>query len=290
MSNMGIGRVSKIIEQHDDLVLNSNQPFGLMNFTDAVSKAIPGCRITPESNQWSWVYMPDDHYAMGMIGFGDFRDSGEETLMYTVKSRNIANGKYNDYSRQHHMTMSIKLETAVKNARAYLRRYTPRETMELTYKWLRYALRDEVDKLRTETFRAMNHAFGVTRPDNRITMEMRRLLDTEHSFLDPTHADDLRAAFAAEAAYKEIQEPLNMSFVQVLPYRDTQRLDLAHLDNCERYTPDYDGVHSYTGADIETEVSEDIRGKVAVLDMLEEETYLAGVGYKVMTGLYYVAR
>lgn len=290
MANMDIGRVSKIIEQHDDLVLNSNQFFGLRNFTDAVAKAIPGCRITPESNQWSWVYMPDDHYAMGMIGYGDFRDSGEKTLMYTVKSRTVSNGKYNEYSRQYHMAMSTKFETAVKNARSHLRRYTPRETMELTYKWLRPALRGEVDKLRTETFRAMNHAFGVTRPDKRMVMEMRRLLDTEHSFLDPTHTDDLRAAFAAEAAYKEIQEPLNMDFVQVLPYRDTQRLDLAHLEDCDRYMPHCGDMHSYIGADIETEVSKDTRGKVAVLDMLEEETYLAGVGYKVMNGLYYVTR
>ena len=40
------------------------------------------------------------------------------TSTYTVCSRLIANCKYSDYNPQYHMSMTTKLETAVKNAKA----------------------------------------------------------------------------------------------------------------------------------------------------------------------------
>ena len=287
---MEVGRVSKLMEQHDTLVLGISQTFGLKDFAHDVEQAIPGCRVTPENSKWSWVYMPGDHYAMGMIGYGDFRDSGDGTSMYTVKSRNIANGKYSDHSHQHHMTMSVNRGVAVKNARAYLRRYTPHETARFTLSAVRHELSLAHEAARTAHFRALNTALGATRVSSKLLTELQTLLDTGHSFVDPTFAEELREALAASAAYDQYKNATPMNFVQILPYQGTQRWDVVPVDKLEHYTPEIGDVQSYIGDAIEAEVSEDIRGKVAVCNMLKDETYVEGVGYKLFDGIYYVAR
>lgn len=289
MANMEIGRVSKIMEHHDDMVRRSSQPFGLKDLAYEVEQAIPGCRVTPENNLWSWVYMPDDHYAMGMIGYGDFRDKGDGTDMYTVKARTIQNGKYNDYSRQYHMAMSTKREVAVKNAKKYLRRFSPLDVAETSVGALRYVINEQRNKAQKDLRATEIDLFGGVLPTKNLPMaveELRILAANHHPFVDPNFGDALRNYFAQrDEVYADAGQAHNMTFVSITKHGDKVRWDVADVDGAERYIPNIHTSHTYFDG-----VPEELMGKVSVLNMLEDETYIAGVGFKLFDGVYYVDR
>jgi len=294
MPDMELGRVSKLLDEHDVAVAGTNQTFGLMDFAHEVSQAIPGSRVTPRDDRWSWVYMPDDHYAMGLIGYGDFRDRGDGTFMYTVKSRNIENGKYNDYAQQYHMKMSASRPTAVKNARAHLRRYTPHDMLEATKAYTRTAISNVVTSVREQHQKLERELFKATFYSDTpaYVAEFKHLLDSGYEFMDRTLADKLATYFKSKVEYDALRNStLNFTFVCASTYCDTPRVDLIFTDNLTGYSRAPEpALQTYFGSEIADDVSEDIMGKVAMLNMLEDNTYVAGVGYKVFEGIYYAER
>jgi hypothetical protein len=298
MANIELGRVSTLREQHDTLVLNTNQPFGLQDLAYEVKQAIPGCCVTPADDIWSWVYTPDDYYAMGMIGYGDFRSRQRGPRMYTVRARNIDNGKYSEGSIHRHMKMSASRHIAVKNARTHLRRYTPLEMLVATRAAVR--LRADAAALEGRQFlRTLEKAaFGFTLYAERtppFLAELKYLLDSGYAFIDQTLAGNLRTYFKGVAELDASKgSARDFMFVHVSTYCGAPRIDLlgassggdSVINSYHSTPPD---MQTYYGSEIAEHVSEDVMGKIAMLNMLEDNAYVAGVGYKVLEGIYYVA-
>lgn len=71
-----------------------------------------------------YVYMPEQCYTLGAIGYGDFVDEStkDDPDMYTVWSPHIRNGRYN-FGKQLHMKSSQRIGRAVDNMK-YLRPHT----------------------------------------------------------------------------------------------------------------------------------------------------------------------
>ena len=138
---------------------NLSQNFGVQDFAYEVAQAMPGAKVMPLDKYWSWVYFEDDHIALGLVGYGDFRTKGDGTMLYTVKAPSIRNGKYSDYSSQYNMVMSADRSKAVKNARKYLRRISPVEATNYT----KTLPRDAVSKHRTALDVDLDEAAGAQR-------------------------------------------------------------------------------------------------------------------------------
>jgi hypothetical protein len=266
-----------------------NQNFGVMDFAYDVTQAIRGAKAMPYNEKWSVIYFEDDHFALGMVGYGDFRAKGDGTMMYTVKSPSIQNRKYSDYSAQYHMAMSANRATAVKNAQKYLRRISPVEAATYTAK----SPYESIERLRKEADQKIAQAHEdifrrrLYNDKAPILHELRSLVDTGYSFIDASMTDRLRDMFSAIDAAAEENGQVNMTAVFVREERGRQRFDAVLVDKCENYWPDVGDTHMTY---YDNELPEHIMGKLAMLSMLNDGAYVHNVGYRINSRMFYVAR
>ena len=67
-----------------------SKPIGLDDFQHEISKKMKNVKFKERDTKTLWAYREGDNYAMGYIGFGDFRDNSyEEEHLYTVWSPNV---------------------------------------------------------------------------------------------------------------------------------------------------------------------------------------------------------
>jgi hypothetical protein len=235
---------------------------------------------------WSWVYMPDDHFAMGKIGYGVFSQNGRGGHTYTVQSRTIQNGKYNDYSPQYNMKSSTSRPTAVKNAKKFLRRFSPVEAAQVVARGANDRIQEMKRSLREDMAKIEMTLFGATLSTYRkeaplLFTEMQHLLNSGHKFSTPELADKLAQYVGLTQERGNAATAYNMWFVQM----SKQRADVVPVDDLTAFTPAYGEPQTYYD-----ELPEEIAGKVAVLSMVEDNTYVHGVGFKAGDDMYYVAR
>ena len=70
-------------------------------FLEALAKKLPTCKFSPRGNneQSLYVYLPNDLYALGWVGYNDYRIEGEGTYKtIAVYSHTIRNDKYSSYN------------------------------------------------------------------------------------------------------------------------------------------------------------------------------------------------
>ena len=104
--------------------------FRAIRFAKAIAHKIRGVDFAlrdARSSQFTfWVFMEEQVYTMGYIGYGDFATTVSPIEHeYMVCGFPIRNDKYDMYSEQHYMARSIHMDKALKKASAYLRNPTP---------------------------------------------------------------------------------------------------------------------------------------------------------------------
>lgn len=283
-----VAYVRHLLDEHESRVKTVNQPLFLQDFCKAVEAAIPGCRTTPRNDKWCWVYMPDDHVAMGAIGYGNFTDKLRGAHTYTVLSRKITNGKYNSGRDQHHMAMSTSMVVATKNAKKYLRRHSPAELVKLTSRYAREAVSTMRSNLRAAVGKAEGELFGGSLPNRKqvsMLAELKHLLLSDHAFLDPTIPAKLTEYFGLLDEDQNSQGGHNMNFVAISVAHGRQRFDVVPVDKIDYHWPTVGELQSFY-----EDMPEDILGRVAVLSMVEDGTYVPGVGFRHTEGMFYVVR
>jgi hypothetical protein len=288
MPKMELSRVQQLLEEHDTREERSPHGYPLLNFRREIEAAIPGCRTTIRNNSWAWVYMPDDHYAMGAVGYGNFNQNGRGGNTYAVRSRNIVNGKYRDGSEQHNMLMSSNSSVAVKNAKKFLRRLSPQELVNQSHQYLREAIGVMQSNARQVLMEKEVKLFGTNLPrrkDAPLIAELKHLVMSGHTFLDASMPTQLTEYFALSAEINDTQQPCNMLFVAVSRSGDKQRFDIVPVDKAENYWPKVGEPETFYD-----DVPEHVLGRLAVLSMVEVGTFVPGVGLKHTEGLFYVAR
>jgi len=288
MSKMEAAYVRQLLEEHDKREEQVPYNAVLRDFRRDVEAAIPGCRTTLRNNNWAWVYMPEDHIAMGAIGFGNFSQNGKGGNVYAVHARNIVNGKYSSGSTQHNMVMSSNCSVAVKSAKKFLRRLSPKELVEHTYSHVR----DAISQMRQSAREVMTseevRLFGAglyNRKDAPVLVELKRLITSEHTFFDTTLTDRLTEYFALGAENDNAQQPYNMLFVSITQGGGKQRFDVVPVDKAENHWPMMGEIETYYD-----DLPEHILGRLAVMSMVEDGAFVPGVGFKHTEGMFYVAR
>jgi hypothetical protein len=283
-----VAYVRQLLDEHESRVKTTSQPMTLYDFRKEVEAAIPGCRTTPRNDKWCWVYMPDDHVAMGAIGYGNFTDRGRGPTTYAVMSRTIVNGKYNSGREQHHMATSTSMAVSTKNAKKYLRRHAPTELVKLTSRHARDAVSTMRSNLRAVVGKAEVELFGGNLPNRRqvpILPELKHLMISNHTFLDPTIPAKLTEYFGLLDEDQNSQGGHNMNFVAISVAHGRQRFDVVPVDRIDHYWPTVGDPQVFY-----EDMPEDILGRVAVLSMVEDGTYVPGVGFRHTEGMFYVAR
>lgn len=284
---------SEMLERAERFGEANYSPQGsLLELKEALERSVRGLGFCHRNNHSLYVYQQHCPYVLGWIGYGSFRDSNLDRE-WAVHARTIVNRKYADYSDNYHIKTTGKLDVALRNAKKYLRPYSPAELAKVTLHNARREVRFEVDKLyqgASKMYEGLMNGSGYHSQTctSRLFIELRHLLTANHTFVDPAFGTELQEFFETYDTHKEYQRrDVPMWYVYVHERGGVQVCDVVSVGDARRRDSDVGAEwHRYIGDD----VPEDIVGKVSVLNILEKDQYVEGVGLKVGEGMFYVAR
>ena len=282
--------VTAITKDADGLLNASTE---LQTFMNRLQGVFRGVKFAKMMTNKVWVYYPDEPYPMGYIGYGDFRTEVCGDDQYMVASRKITNEKYGDYQDQFRMKMSSNMDTAIRNAKRFLRNFSPYEMAGANAKLLRSKANDVPEMLGSKFRKSMRGLFDHEAGNRtgsfngRMLTELRHLVDSDHGFVDGEFGHQLKQMFEMGDAWKEsFQKTVNVYFVRVFEKFGKQTFQVTELDDVRDYNPRVsDQFLTYTD-----DLPEDIMGKLAVLSMTEDGNYVDDVGMRVDEGMFYVVR
>ena len=265
----------------------------LQTFMDRLQGVFRGVKFVKMRSNKVWVYYPDEPYPMGYIGYGDFRTEVCGDDQYMVASRKITNEKYGDYQDQFRMKMSGNMDTAIRNAKRFLRNFSPHEMAGANAKLLRSKANDQPEMLGNKFRKSMRELFDhevgnrTGSFNGRMLTELRHLVDSDHGFVDGEFGHQLKQMFEMGDAWREsFHKTVNVYFVRVFEKFGKQTFQVTELDDVRDYEPRIsDQFLTYTD-----DLPEDIMGKLAVLSMTEDGNYVDDVGMRVDQGMFYVVR
>ena len=272
----------------------------LLGFAQALQKAMPKVKFHPHSFEFVneaklhlcrelFVYMDDFPCDLGRISWAD-NGVKDGAHTYGVYSRKINNAKYATHRDQHHMVMTNDLDKAVKNARKHLMPYTTRELAQVFYEPLHERVSRVLDVVKTK---AHHGAGDIVNNRMAILQEVEFLKKQGVQFVTPEFRELSEKVDQLLNDYRE-QETRKVSafFVRFKQIGDTTYADLQEVHNVREIR--WDVKMNTTDAQAIScpadELPQDIAGQVAVLNILENEGYVAGVGMKIDDKTYWVER
>lgn len=265
-------------------------PCELADFCYDLRRNLRGCMTTIRDQRSVWVYMPDDIFAMGWVGYGEFRDRAQKPVnAFVVCSNHIANEKYSSHSTQYHMKMSVNRDVAMRNAKKFLRRPTPIEVAE----YFKQSMRGGASSVESEARQAFNEvkrelfdtSYRSVLPP--IAAELKILLDSGYEFVDKTIGDNIRKLFETAEEFQEKAQKINAYCVVLHERLGRTIFEVVTVDDVNNYSAKFhDEVQRYH----EEQVPEDIAGKLAVLSMCAVDQYVPDVGVRAAEKVFYVAR
>ena len=255
-------------------------------FLEALAKKLPTCKFSPRGNnkQSLYVYLPNDLYAMGWVGYNDYRIEGEGTYKtIAVYSHTISNDKYSSYNDQHYMLMSTNPKRAIKNALSHLRPYTPKELNDC----FAYPVVRKVRDTNRENQEKVEDAQKAVTQHNQLQAELRAVVASGYQFVDADFGSKV-AAFLNEVDEYALQtSEVHMFFVRAYMLNDQQMFDVTFLENAHNtwdYKVSTEPAERYTSDTL----PEHLSGKLSVLMMCELDEYVDGVGIRMNDGVFYV--
>lgn len=266
---------------------------GLLSFCEAIKKKLRGCEFAPKDSRSAWVYMPDQIYALGWVGYGDYRESAkEEIASYTVYSRNIINDMYCDNSFQYYTRGSVNMNVALRHASRYLTRYSPLEIAKELRNPFRQGAKD-IEHDANSALRKQEKALFDRRHNEfnermcRVAVELKVLLSTGYEFTDPALGEELRDYFGKEEEHHTLARQHNAYCVVIDTFLGKQRYQVVSVDSAGSWRPT---IHDDVSVYDDESVPGDLAGKLSVLSMCNVDQYVTDVGVRVNEKVFYVAR
>jgi hypothetical protein len=266
----------------------------LEKFTKALKKHIRGVEFGVKNGNVSkvYVYMKDNVYAMGWVAYADYRDNPEQTtLMYTVCSHTIYNGKYSS-GEQMHMKMTTSFDRGVKNAKRYLRNLTTKE-IALSDK---DAVQSQFRKVNSSANETLENAMRSALPRHTsdttniesLMGELKHLVAIGHEWIDQSYGAKLVEFIKA---YDEKQtadkRTLDVTFVRAFNRAEQTIFETMEINNLHEWDSGSEGeVVMYDNTTLPVELA----GKLSTLNMLGQGQYVEGVGLYHGDYMYYVIK
>ena len=247
----------------------------------------PGLKFAYKHDNELWVYLEDNPYVLGYIGWADYQEwvSGEKK--YMVASRNICNEKYASYNDQHSMHTSINLKTILSKAKKAMRPINPIEIAEMEVRSIEDKFKRGISDKRNI---ADNLWSKIRYGDDVLQIEFRNILKSDYKFVQPELKHKLQECFKAMDVSKEANaKTLHVHFVRAYDkYGDGElHFEVIDVNNLQTNTPQVvKEIKRYT----EAEMPEDILGKVSVLNITDVDEYVEDVGYNTGDGMFYVVK
>ena len=297
-TNVKVSEIFKDITLEDQQSRRDNlvSQVELQRFMKEVSKAFRGVVFTPQGDMRKvYMHMPNDPYVMGYIAYGCFQTTVEtDQSSYIVSSRHIKNMKYGDRVDQYNMAMSINLDTAVRNAKKYLRPLTTRDMAldEWTEADMRRKSKNTKSEMDVKRNNTLSDLLAKSNREKKIEYNpmleyMRTLVKVGHEFTDKELESELLSYFKLEEDANAISnEGIDVDYVRVYEKYGKQVFDVVPLirDKARYGRSDLGNLTTYD----KDKVPEDVMGKVSVLSMVDNGHWVDDVGYRVDATMFYV--
>ena len=289
-------RVSQLKDNllKDNLDLNWGARQPIMEFIQALERHIRGIKFGVKDGSVSkvYAYMEGSPYAMGWVAYADFRDNPEQTtLMYTVCSHAIHNGKYSG-GEQMHMKMTTNFDVGIRNAKRYLRNLTTQEIALSDKDAVQRQFR-KVNSSANETLEnAMRNALprhtGDTTNMESFMGELKHLVAIGYEWIDQSYGAKLVEFIKA---YDEKQtsdkRTLDVIFVRAFNRAEQTMFETMEINNLHEWSGGIEGkVVTYDNTTLPVELA----GKLSTLNMLGQGQYVEGVGLYHGDNMYYVVK
>lgn len=279
--------------------LKGNYPIHIDGFVDALRKAMPNLKFRT-ANEFTYevtVYREGDAVAMGWIAYGDYTPSETISLRYTVCSPNIDNGKYRKESNQRHMAMTADLDKAVKLAKKFLRPISTRDVAADAIGDLNSAFQnshqDTIKRLTTSRNAIIGYS-GMTMLPNALeyalaTFRMQGLTIGDADFNNTVNTYfEAKDAFIAATQFTGSMYFVHPHMRMGIPTYEVVPITWDQIAT-QRTLPRFKVAEPSTARDeLLAEDMEAIKGRVAVLHMMQNAEFVHGVGMKLDNARYFV--
>lgn len=238
------------------------------------------------------VYRPGDVKTMGIIGYGHTglisgrRPSYDAPVKnnYIVHTPYIRNNKYREDSSAHFMLASKSVATAMKNAKKFLRPWSP---VDIAYSY-RTDFESKV-QAKVSSLRASIHRleFGLDMYVSDMAQLIRDLVDKKVDTVMDANLQDKIDKFLAEkkVLQQEVSKSLVSTFILVRPNGTVDTLTFGADSIEDEIMCRSTEVKTYPSAD---ELPEELQSAVSVMSMLDAGDYVEGVGMKTNDRTYWV--
>lgn len=236
-----------------------------------------------------WIMLPGQAYALGRVGYGSYAKSSNSPPCYMVYARMIENEKYHVGRDQYHMVMTSDFERAVKNAKKYVRLYSPREYAVVTAHEFSGDIERHSDGVKDKWQIARKAAVD----SKQIYREIKHLVECGHKFLSDEFGQAVTAWIDTATQWNvEKDRKIPAYFVNVSVVRDEQFFEIVEVENAKGPLGNYaqnwaEAKDHRLKAD---DMPEDLMGKLSVLSLLKPGQYSQGVGRRVSETMFWVER
>ena len=232
-----------------------------------------------------YVYMDGHTYAMMKIGYADYSIRETHNTKYMVYARTIKNEKFRESNDQYHMAIADSVERAVKNAKKYMRPYSPVECANMSLD----AVRGNFSAVGTLVSSRLYDGRTGVMESRHLRTELFHMLDVGYEFLSLEFRDQIvkwREAWLADQEARS--RALHAYYVNVRLHREEMICDVIEvLDANKRLRLESDvAVTTYKMEDL----PEHIGGNLAALSMVEDGHYVDGLGLRVDSSTFWVQR
>ena len=252
----------------------------LDGFVTALQKECPHYQFG-EKGLGLFVYVDGETYTRGWIGYRNFSDTGGEEK-FGVWSKQIINDKYATYSYQHHLKASKILKNAVKTAKGYLNAITTLDLNGAYFNTVGTALDSKMYSFKSEVY-SKNSALGLRDTDmgTRIQRELINLFNSGYEFLDP----DLPSKIAelVEAIGERTDNVANK--FMTLVWKDGNKVRTGEVDTGAVW---HNSLSEQKVYDTPEMLPMEIRNKISILQVADDETYLMDTGMRFGEDIFYV--
>lgn len=253
-----------------------------------------------------YAYYERDIYTLGQVGYGDFSVGGSGSK-YMVRSPNITNKKFAYWRDAYTMVMTVNITKAVANAKQYLRPYNEIALCDASVSNFDSQISAHIWQRQQDLNRQLS-GFAENIQDANDTYHGSEVMDILEAVVAGTQftvSDTLKEKIAAyTTARREYQQNASKQFRPVLVISKflgdgSVVFRLIRAGNtvaeaksgarCDYHRAFRNAIHAgqFENATEET-LPDNIRGKLAILSMMEDDKFYSNVGYRFNERICYV--
>lgn len=257
-----------------------------LEYAKLVCKELRGASYAMKDHKSVWIYREGDTHVMGWVGYGDWQTTQTSKYQFVVYAPFHENRKYREESNQYRMAMFNDRDKAIKKAKALFRSYTVGESACALNGQSASKITD-VQSVATKAYKEAGkyldiHISSYGAGKHVLIDEFKALLASGHLFLRAEVGVNMKKFCDAYDLFeKRKASEIPMMYVDMVTDRFGDKIyRLARLKNGRHYSPN--PYHEVTSEEHcqQSDVPPWVVDRVSTLQIVDNETYVEGVGYK----------